>query len=163
MYKGYNKNKSRKVAISILILLSILVSVAYATNQVTRKEFKELQEYTSIGGNEIADVKEGLREFIRKVYAPTSQEDIDKSFNSIEKYCTESLIQTLKGSTNSFKEEAKQGVKIVDVLYGQSETRRSILCNFIVDFNGVYPESNTFMEFYLNSEGKIYDYDMWVY
>lgn len=158
MYKVYKR------VLLIAVALLILVSIAFASsNKITKKEFKELQEYTSIGGHEIADVKAGIRDFITKIYSPSSQDDIDKSFDSIDKYCTNTLINSLKSVTNSYKEEAKQEVQVLDIIYGSSDTRDSILCSFKVSFNGVRPDAINYIEFYINSEGKLYDYDMWGY
>lgn len=148
-----------------IILISLIVLSGCGVNNTKDTEYS-LSELYVFEETTLKEFKDILRNFIYKLYSPSSQEDIEEALNIIKPYMTEEVFTDFKEECSSYKEDMPRNV-ISDLIilygnkYNQSDSMERYYLSFNVAAEGL--SSNKIrIEFKINPDGKIYLYNIWV-
>lgn len=152
-----------KKVLTFLILVStvlILVSCGDVDQDITQ----EVVDYTLIGEYTPNQVRLILEDSLKKIYSPSSEEELKLGVNNLVKLCTPDEAKSFKEDIGVFNDENKANVEKPVIKIALPENTSSgvakILAKVTIEIHGLYQVQ--LLEFTCNEEGLIDNHSLWI-
>lgn len=164
------KAKKLKKAVcltAIILSLSTIVLGFSGCGQetVSQSEYEALLEKVpKFNDTYLPQFKLKLREFVQKVYSPSSQSDIDEAFSLMEPYMTVNELRELQDITNAYDQNVERNeITNLVVRFGHKDHQSDNMHKFYITFNineGNYSGLRMAIKFTVNPNGKIFKHSI---
>lgn len=147
----------------ILAMMFSLVACGNTDDSISRKEYNEMKKLIHVNDDyDLIDVRSAINNFAYKYLNATSQEELYSSIESLEPYSTSLLISSLK-SKAYYTMEQKQVTGIYYCAKDKSSNQKDkfLVVVSLVEPNTAASNSNEYLLFTLDSNGKISQLEQW--